>query len=187
MWNLSGKFHFLVSFYTSNREGSYISCLIEKFRNLLDLLQNLSLHLIKNKYHCNLNVTRHSAGTSENLHFSKDVKKYWFRFYNGHLKEAKCVAKGCVRGTRGMHDKGACMAKGTCMVKGTCVAGGSGACMAGDVHGRGHARQGACVAGGVHCRGCVWAGECARQGGHVCRRNSHWSGRYTSYWNAFLF
>ena len=50
---------------------------------------------------------------------------------------------------------------------GACVVGG--ACMAG-----GHAWQGACVAGGVHGRG--------MRG----RRNGHCSGRYASYWNAYL-
>ena len=48
-----------------------------------------------------------------------------------------------------------------------------GACMAGGVHGRGHAWQGACmaggvcVAGGVHGRGHVW------QGGHSCSPPHH--------------
>ena len=43
--------------------------------------------------------------------------------------------------------------------------------------------RGACMAGGVCGKGvCVAKGG----GGHVCRRNDHWSGRYASYWNAFL-
>ena len=57
----------------------------------------------------------------------------------------------------------ACVAKGVCMVKGSCMA-------------RGYALQ-----GDVHGRGCAW------QGGYVCRRDSHCSGWYASYWNTFLF
>ena len=54
--------------------------------------------------------------------------------------------------------------------------------VAGGIHGRvcvaeGHAWQGACVAGGM----------CGRGGGMHGRRDSHCSGRYASYWNAFLF
>ena len=54
--------------------------------------------------------------------------------------------------------------------------------------------------GGMHGRGCVWQGACVAGGACmasgmalVCmagdvrgRRNSHCSGWYTSYWNAFL-
>ena len=64
-----------------------------------------------------------------------------------------------------------------------CVAGGHvwwGACMA----------EGACVAGGMHGRGgvCMVRG-CAWQGGMHGRYYEirSMSGRYTSYWNAFLF
>ena len=39
---------------------------------------------------------------------------------------------------------------------------------------------GACIAGDMHGKGHVW------QRGHVCRRDSHSSGRYASYWNTFL-
>ena len=64
---------------------------------------------------------------------------------------------------------------------------GRGACMAGGhvwqggVHGRG-----ACMVGGMHGRGCAW------QGGHACPPRGYdeirsMSGRYASYWNAFLF
>ena len=53
---------------------------------------------------------------------------------------------------------------------------GRGVCMEGGVHGR----RVACVARGA-CGGCVW------QGGMCGRRDGHCSGRYTSYWNVFLF
>ena len=56
------------------------------------------------------------------------------------------------------------------MAGGACVAGG---CM----HGWG---GWACVAGGVHGGGHAW------QGGVRGMRNGHCSGRYASYWNAFL-
>ena len=45
------------------------------------------------------------------------------------------------------------------------------------VHGRGHVWQGVCMAGGMHGRGVCMRG----------RRDGHCSGRYASYWNAFLF
>ena len=56
--------------------------------------------------------------------------------------------------------------------------GGRGAC------GRGHAKQ-----GGVHGRGaCMKGGMHGSGGGGVCgRKDGHCSGRYASYWNAFLF
>ena len=41
---------------------------------------------------------------------------------------------------------------------------------------------GACVAGGVHGRGCAW-----QEGTVSSRRYGLCSGRYASYWNAFLF
>ena len=50
--------------------------------------------------------------------------------------------------------------------------------MIGGMHGRGHMRgRGACVAGGI----CMAGGR-----GMHGRRNSHCSGQYTSYWNAFF-
>ena len=59
--------------------------------------------------------------------------------------------------------------------------------MAGGMHGGGgHAWQWSCVAGGVHGRGYVWQ-RCAWQGGMLGRIDGHCSGRYASYWNAFLF
>ena len=80
---------------------------------------------------------------------------------------------------------------------------GRGACVAGGMCGRGHAWQGgmrgrgACVAGGMcergHGGGHVWQGACmeggyAWQGGMHGRYYEIWSmsGRYASYWNAFL-
>ena len=72
--------------------------------------------------------------------------------------------------------RGACMVKGACMAnggyawqRGVCVA--KGTCVAG-----GHAWQ-----GGMHGKGCAW------QGGMRGRRHGHCSGRYASYWNAFLY
>ena len=59
--------------------------------------------------------------------------------------------------------------------------------MAGGMHGRGHAWQGGmhgreeCMAGSMHGRGVYMAG------GMRGRRDGHYNGRYTSYWNAFLF
>ena len=71
------------------------------------------------------------------------------------------MAKGC------MSDEGPCIVK-VCIVKGVCMAGGM---HGGGIHGKGgvHGR-GACVVGGMH-----------------GRRDGHCSGRYASYWNAFLF
>ena len=58
----------------------------------------------------------------------------------------------------------------------------------GGVHGKGgHAWQRACmgVTGGMHGMGVCVAGAC--MAGGVCRkRDGHCSGRYASYWNAFL-
>ena len=56
---------------------------------------------------------------------------------------------------------------------------GGGVC-GGGVHGRGACMVGGCMAGGA-CQGVGMVG-----GGHG-RRDSHCSGRYASYWNAFLF
>ena len=76
---------------------------------------------------------------------------------------------------------------GACMPGGAYVAGG----MCGRVHawqggmcGRGHAWQGACVAGGMHGRG-VWIAGGVPPGRYYMIRSM--SGRYASYWNAFLF
>ena len=73
---------------------------------------------------------------------------------------------------RGVHGRKVCMAGGM-HGRGVCVARGihdSGVCMARGVCGR-----------EVHGRGCTW------QGGMCGRRDGHCSGRYTSYYNAFLF
>ena len=59
--------------------------------------------------------------------------------------------------------------QGAYIVGGVC---GRGACMAGGMHGG---------RGGMRGRGHVW------RGGMHGRRDSHCSGRYASYWNAFLF
>ena len=60
---------------------------------------------------------------------------------------------------------GACVAGGVCMAGGVCVAEG-----------------GSCVAGGY-----AWQeGGAMHGGGMHGRRNGHCSGRYASYWNAFL-
>ena len=60
-----------------------------------------------------------------------------------------------------------------------------GACVVG-----GHAWWGACVVGG-HGGGHAWGGGVRGGGGHVCHGRYHgirsMSGRYASYWNAFLF
>ena len=73
--------------------------------------------------------------------------------------EVACAAWGMCG--RSMHSQGACVAGGVhdggCMVE-ACIVGG---CVAG---------EGVCVAGGMH-----------------GRRDGHCSGRYTSYWNAFLW
>ena len=64
-----------------------------------------------------------------------------------------------------------------------------GACMAGGhVWWEGHAWQGGHVLqGGVHGRVHAWQGGVCMVGGMHGRRDDHCSGRYASYWNAFLF
>ena len=79
-----------------------------------------------------------------------------------------------------------------------------GGCMAGGMHGRGrghtwkgHVRsvlgrghawqgEGVCMAGGMRELCMVGGGRPAWQGGMRGRRDGHCSGRYASYWNAFL-
>ena len=60
-----------------------------------------------------------------------------------------------------------------------------GACMAGGMHGGGGWQRacmaGACMMGCMHGRGYEWQG-----GGVRGRTDGHCSGRYASYWNAFL-
>ena len=54
--------------------------------------------------------------------------------------------------------------------------------MAGGMHGGGGVmcdRQACMVGGGMYGRGCAWLGACVAGDGHC-------SGRYASYWNAFL-
>ena len=61
--------------------------------------------------------------------------------------------------------------------------------MAGGMHGRG----GVCVVGGVHSRGHVWWGGMSGRGSmqppgrYYTHGIRSMSGRYASYWNAFLF
>ena len=89
------------------------------------------------------------------------------------------------------------MAGGACVAWGACVAGGhwwqegsngegghvwqEHVYMTGGMHGRGHAWQ-----GGMHGRGCAWQGGHVWQGSICGRRHGHCTGRYASYWNAFL-
>ena len=94
----------------------------------------------------------------------------------------------------GVHSRGACMARGH-VWQGACIAGGMhgrGHAWQGDLCGRGHAWQGgmcdrgACVARGVHGRGHAWQGACV-----ACPPGRYYeirsmSGRYASYWSAFL-
>ena len=96
--------------------------------------------------------------------------------------------------------RGVCMAKGECAWQGTCIPGGG-------VHGRegvhgwgGMHGKGACVAGvwqgehvwqgasmGERCHGGhAWQLRHAWHGGMHGRKDSHCSGQYASYWNAFL-
>ena len=91
--------------------------------------------------------------------------------------------------------------------RGACMAGGvhgrghawwgcawQGACVAGGMHGGGVHGRGACLAGGVHGRGHVWQGVFvagAHAAGYACPPGGYdeiWSmsGRYASHWNAFL-
>ena len=86
---------------------------------------------------------------------------------------------------------GVCLSKGgACMAGGACVAEGhawQGVCMVGACMPGGHAWQGVCMA-----RGCAWWGHMWQEAfmvwGVWCgRRDGHRSGRYASYWNAFLF
>ena len=76
-----------------------------------------------------------------------------------------------------------------CSQRGACVQGRhacKGYAWQGDVCGKG-----AHVAGGMHGRGMRGRGMCVARahvaGGHAFRKDGHWSGRYASYWNAFLF
>ena len=106
----------------------------------------------------------------------------------GKVKFSEACVKNSVHGggghmwQGGMHGRGAYVARG--------------ACMAGGMHGGGHAWQ-----GGMHGRGHTWQGGMHGKGGvHgrvVCvvgggMRGRYYeirsmSGRYASYWNAFLF
>ena len=64
--------------------------------------------------------------------------------------------------------------RNACQGYGMCVAG----CMCG---------QGACMAGGMHGAGWGRHGRVVCMGGMHGRRDGHYSGRYASYWSAFLF
>ena len=101
-----------------------------------------------------------------------------------HGRVGPCVAEeGACMAEGGKHGRGACMAAGMCM---------AGVCMAeGGMHGRGgHVWQGACMAGGGH----SWQEMCMAGGHawHICPPPRYYeirsmSGRYASYWNAYLF
>ena len=99
--------------------------------------------------------------------------------------QGACMVRGAWMVKRGMLDKGGHAGKGKCVAKGIMC--GKGVCMVkGGVH-RGHAWQGlckvgACIVGGMHGGG-LHGGE----GGMHGKRDGHCSGRYASYWNAFLF
>ena len=113
-----------------------------------------------------------------------------FSVHRGHAwQRGVCMAKGAymvkggmcgkgdIHGKGGMHGKGVMCGRGHTW-GGMCGGGMHGK---GDMHGRGHAWQGhewqgLCMAGGMH------GGE-----GRHGRRDGHCSGRYASYWNAFLF
>ena len=58
--------------------------------------------------------------------------------------------------------------------------------MVGGVHGRVCVLGGACMAGVMHDRGVCMAEGMHGRGMHA-RKDGHCSGRYASYWNAFLF
>ena len=80
---------------------------------------------------------------------------------------------------------------------------GRGVCVAGGMHGGGVYGRGVCTAGACVAGGCAWWGERVWQVGHVwqegvrggdvhgrgraCMVIRSISGRYASYWNAFLF
>ena len=89
----------------------------------------------------------------------------------GHAWQGHAL-QGCVCGG-GMHGKGGCVAggmhgRGCVCGKGVCVVG---ACMAGGMHSGGMCDRGPCMTGGVY--------------GRYYEIRSM-SGRYASYWNAFL-
>ena len=125
--------------------------------------------------------------------------------YRPQTKFAKVIfsqVSVCSQGG-GVHGKGVCMAGGMCG-RGACMAGGCacqgcmhgwGVCMSG-----GHAWQGACMTGGMHgtgvcvaggvwlTRGHAWQGGAWHAHPPASRYYEIWSmsGRYTSYWKAFL-
>ena len=74
--------------------------------------------------------------------------------------------------------------RGVCVMRGHVWQGGH--VFQGGMNGRGHAWQECVCGGGVHGRGACVAGGHAWQGSMCGRRDSHCSGRYASYWNAFL-
>ena len=104
----------------------------------------------------------------------------------GHAQQGACVVEG-VHGRGGMCGRGVGHAWWGHAWQGACVAG------AHVWQGVGHAWWGHAWQGGMHGGGvCVARGMCgsgglAWQEGMCGRRNGHCSGRYASYWNAFLF
>ena len=126
--------------------------------------------------------------THKNLENPSKWNFYHLQICEGYVFTGVCLSTG------GWHAWwGACMAGGVCgrgcAWQGACVAGGhtwqGGMHGGGGMCGRGHAWWGACIAvGGGH----VWQGECAWCWGMCGRYYEIWSmsGRYASYWNAFL-
>ena len=129
-------------------------------------------------------------------------------FYRPQRSWGKVIfSEACVKNS--VHSGGVC-GRGVCIV-GVCMVGWHawwGVCMAGGVHGRGHAcvagehawwgkgmfgrwacvaggmyGRGACIAGGMHGRGHAWQG-CVPGRYYEIWSMSWW---YTSYWNAYLF
>ena len=98
-----------------------------------------------------------------------------------------CVKNSVHRGD--MHGRGVCMVGGACMVGEACMVGGH--AWLGGMCGRGHVwlggawLEGHAWLGGMHGWGSVWQGACVVGG--VVRSIRSMSGRYASYWNAFLF
>ena len=94
----------------------------------------------------------------------------------GHAWQGGVHGRECVWQGGGVHGTKVCMVKGgmndegsVCVAKGACVA-----------------KEGACIVKGPCVAGACVAGACMAEGMRG-RRDGHCSGRYASYWNAFLF
>ena len=104
----------------------------------------------------------------------------------GYVFTGVCLSTGGHAWQRGGMHWGACVV-GACMVREACVAEGCvhgrGMHGGGGMHGReGYAWQGECMAGGAYVGGC---GGASLRGRYYEIRSM--SGRYASYWNAFLY